>query len=83
MAKKNEKSTKTQEMASAIAEDFQKILAKHGLDKHKITKFSLAPTSSTAALTETALNCPPGFTKKWICRTVNGVTTCKDECVKD
>ena len=82
MAKKNEKSTKTQEMASAIAEDFQKVLAKHGFDDHKITKFSIAPISA-AAIAETVLNCPPGFTKKWICRTVHGVTTCGDECVKD
>jgi hypothetical protein len=83
MAKKNENSTKAEEMASAIAEDFQKVLAKHGLVNHKITKFSLAPTSSAATLIETVLNCPPGFHKQWICRTVNGVTTCGDVCVKD
>lgn len=83
MAKKNEKSTKAQEKALAMAEEFQKILAEHGFDDHKITKFSIAPTTSAATLTASVLNCPSGFHKEWICRTVDGVTTCKDECVKN
>lgn len=83
MARKSEKSEKTQRMASAIAEDFQKVLVKHGIDNHAVTGFSLAPTSAGSTHTDTVLNCPPHFHKEWVCRTVNGVTTCGWECVPD
>lgn len=82
MGKKNEKSKNAAEAAMAITNEIEKILAKHGFVNHKLTKFSMAPILAESP-NSTVSNCPPNYHREWICRTINGVTNCGWECIKD
>ncbi len=82
MGRKHEATKKTQEAVSNLTEGFKKILDEHGFADHQLTKFSIVPTGEPLLMAN-VLNCPPNFHKEWICRTVNGVTSCGWQCVKD
>ncbi len=70
------------ENGNLIMREIEKVLAKHGFAGQKLTKFSVTPITAES-VTDTITNCPPNYHIETVCRTVNGVTTCKEECVKN
>lgn len=81
MAKKTPQTLKTEKAAEALAKGFQKLLEKNGF-KHALTNFSIT-SKPDGSDEDVIINCPPNYSKKWVCRTINNVTTCRYECVKN
>lgn len=81
MGQKNEKSKNAAEAALAITNEIEKILAAHGFENHKLTKFSMTPVLAESSA-NTVQPCPPNYHREWVCRTINGVTNCGWKCIK-
>jgi hypothetical protein len=81
MAKKSEQTVRVAKSASLITEEIGRVLAKHGFKEHILTGFSIAPSSAESEAIS-VINCPSGYRREWTCRTVNGTTHCRWECIK-